>query len=145
MNEFVVSHLWGSPACGGVCRWLLSPACWASLRTVTVLPASTLGSDTVCGRRVRLVPSTITLPSPGWTEDSGDNHPLSSELRGCPQAGGPARGPGAGSASPLGGTEWCDTPPGWRWSPPSPECPVNIWTHAGGNLRAGRRDTDTGH
>lgn len=141
----LLSHLSGSPVWGGVYRWPLSPVCWACLHTGTVPPASTLGSDTVSGRRVRLSSSTATLPSPGWTGDSGDNPLPSCGWTDCPQAGEPPQDSQAeGSACPLGSTGWCGTPLGWRWWPPSPDCLGNKHSRAGGSLFGGGEDTDRG-
>lgn len=145
-RSFLLSHLSGSPACGGVYSWHLSPVCWACHRTGRVLPASTLCSDTASERRAPQGPSTVTLPSPGWTGDSGDTPLPSSGLRDCPQAGGPPRDfQAAGRACPLGSRELCGTPPDWRWSPPSPDCLGNIQTHAGGNLIGEEEDTGGGY
>lgn len=134
-SPFLVTHLSGSPVCGGVYRWPLSPVCWACLHTGTVLPASTLCPDTACERRVHLGPSTVTRPSPGWPGDSGDT-PLSCfGQRDSPQAGGPPQDlQEAGSASLLASREWCGSPRDWRWSPPSPESPGNTQKRAGGSL-----------
>lgn len=134
-----LTHLSGTPVCGGVYRGHLFPVYWACLRTGKVLTASTLCSDTSSEHRVHLGPSTAALPPPGWTWGSGGNRQPSSGLRDCPQAEGPPQDfQAAGSASPLGSTEWCGTPLDWRQSSPSPDCLGNIQTHVGVGLKRGK-------
>lgn len=134
--------------CAGVYSWPLSPVCWACLHTGTVLPASTLCSDTASERRVRQGPSTVALPFRGQTgmAESWDTRPPSSGQRDCPQVGGPPQGcRAASSASLRGSTEWCGTPLDWRWSPLSPGCLADIQTDAGGSLTGGEHNTGKHH
>lgn len=133
------SHLWGSPACGAVYRWRLSPACWVCLRTATGLPASTPCSGTASGHRAHLLASTATLPSRGWLVDSEDTRLASSGMIGCQQAGAPTHDLQASGSAYLGCKEWYGSHPGWKWSPLSPESPGNIRIRADGSL-----EEDTG-
>lgn len=129
------SHLPGSPVCAGVYSWPPSPAWWACLHIGTIPVASTLCWGTACERRGRQGPSTGARLSPEWTGDLGGRHRSFSGARGYPRAGPlPPDCQPAGSVSPPGSREWDGSLPGWRWSPPSPDCPGKTRSRAAGNL-----------